>query len=433
LLALSALAAACSPYDAQQGEFNAGSVDAANFALPYKGANGDPNTNGYVSGRGTFTEIRAYVNRQPRGYYSFPFTTGQTQAGRDPLLLYRDVSIVNLDSAGSRRPYAPNAYVFDPTPPSPFPQTQSCTPPPNYQYNEERDDMRLDEQSNILTLLPIATVVPGQASRYDYVPVVGEVAVSAAGRQCQSLKSERTLIDVLGSPAFTGNYLLWAIVDPSAGVYRVGELGSLTDRYLPDGTPNPRYSRGQSTQRWGWFGQYYLAYIDGGYIPTQPMTVQVTVGNRTVQVATARMATQSLYVPDRVLLDGVTCGSAGTACPAGQVCASDRCQTCTASGARACPSGFQCGTSAPVSNLCNAAAASGTGADVLEFARRDSPDRYTPVCEVRVYNAGRPPAQPPKALSELPKSAADVRALDPTVDTNPRFGSPRYFYCPQVD
>ena len=66
-LTVTALAAACNPYAYQAGEFNAGSVDAANFAAPYKGANGDPNVNGYISGRGTFTEIRAYSNHQPGG------------------------------------------------------------------------------------------------------------------------------------------------------------------------------------------------------------------------------------------------------------------------------------------------------------------------------------------------------------------------------
>src|SRR5260370_33310283 len=106
------LVASCNPYSSQQGEFNAGSVDAANFAAPYKGANGDPNVNGYVSGRGTFTEIRAYINHQPRGHCSFPFSSGQSQQGRDPLLLYRDLTVVNLDSVGNKRPYAPNAYVF---------------------------------------------------------------------------------------------------------------------------------------------------------------------------------------------------------------------------------------------------------------------------------------------------------------------------------
>src|SRR5262249_92114 len=118
-LVVAAFAAACNPYAYQKGEFNAGSVDAANFAAPYKGTGGDSNVNGYVSGRGTFTEIRAFITNQARGYYSFPFTSGQTQQGRDPLLLYRDLAVVNLDSVGSRRPYAPNAYVFDPAPPSP--------------------------------------------------------------------------------------------------------------------------------------------------------------------------------------------------------------------------------------------------------------------------------------------------------------------------
>src|SRR5262249_50901347 len=92
--------------------------------------------------------------------------------------------------------------------------TPTCTPPANYQYDEERDDVRLDEQGNIFTLLPIATEVPGQASRFDYVPVVAELGVSASGQPCQSLKSERTVNSLLGSPAFTGNYLLWAINRP---------------------------------------------------------------------------------------------------------------------------------------------------------------------------------------------------------------------------
>src|SRR6516162_6143934 len=89
-LVVTVLAAACNPYAYQQGEFNAGSLDAANFAAPYKGANGDPNVNGYVSGRGTFTEIRAFINGQPRGYCSLPSTSGQAGRGRAPLLLYRD-------------------------------------------------------------------------------------------------------------------------------------------------------------------------------------------------------------------------------------------------------------------------------------------------------------------------------------------------------
>src|SRR5262249_51568010 len=178
-LVVTALAVACNPYAYQQGEFNAGSLDAANFAAPYKGANGDPNVNGYVSGRGTFSEIRAYINHQPRGYYSFPFTSGQSQQGRDPLLLYRDLTVVNLDSVGSKRPYAPTPYGFDPPPPNPFRNPRKSPPPANYQSDEKRDDIPPDEKTNISLLLPTAPEVPGRPSGFDYAPVVGQVEVTA--------------------------------------------------------------------------------------------------------------------------------------------------------------------------------------------------------------------------------------------------------------
>src|SRR5260370_16644772 len=79
--------AACSPYDMQHGEFNAGPVDAANFPNPYKGTGGDTSVNGYRAGAGKFTEVPAFIDRLPAGYYSFPFTTRQLGA-HHPLLLY---------------------------------------------------------------------------------------------------------------------------------------------------------------------------------------------------------------------------------------------------------------------------------------------------------------------------------------------------------
>src|SRR5215813_3251629 len=106
LSTLIVLGVACNPYDYQQGEFNAGPVDAANFPHPYQGEGFDPNVNGYLSGRGKFNEVRAFYNGGPAGYYLFPFTTTQLSSS-DPLQLPRDPR---------RQPQTPPAYVFDPEP-----------------------------------------------------------------------------------------------------------------------------------------------------------------------------------------------------------------------------------------------------------------------------------------------------------------------------
>src|SRR5262249_42034549 len=296
-------------------------------------------------------------NGAPAGYYSFPFSATQLSAGVDSLRI--------VDSGQPYKPLSsapaipvPNAYVFDPTPSNPFPLSQTCTAPPDYSYNPQTGDMRGDEQSNIFTQLPQATQRPGVAATFEYIPVVAETAVSAQGLDCQSIKSEKTLNKVLGNPGPTGNYILWAIIDPSSGVYRVGQSSTYT---LSDGSRNPNYATGVGMQKWGWFGQYYLAYIDGGYVPTQAATV--TESGRTKQVL--RMKTQRLYFPRSISSAAVPCGS--SACTPGQVCAGTppTCQTCQASGARACPSGFTCGTSGPLTGLCTANGAQGAGYDVL--------------------------------------------------------------------
>ena len=408
------LAAACNPYDYQQGEFNAGPVDAANFPKPYQGVGADPNVPGYFAGKGSFTEIRAFINGANAGYYTFPFTKTQLSAS-DPLLLPSDTK---------KQPMSPTAYVFDPAPPSPFPPSQKCIAPAGYTYDpyDRNNDMRLDEQSNIFTLLPLATEKPGQASTFEYIPVVSEVAVSADGLACQSIKSDATLNKVLKNQNPTGKFLLWAIIDPSSGVYRVGQTSTMT---LPDGSPNPNYSPGILVQHWGWFGHYYLAYIDGGYIPKQPVS------------GGARMTTQQLYIPLRITPAGVRCGS--VTCQAGQVCANNTCQSCTANRpttADACPTGERC---CPSPQTCINPGASGTcadlgkagqGYDVLQFKRSD--DNYSPVCEVRQYSllVGSP-ARPP-LVSELPKSSAAILPLNPQQPTTDS-GIDRYVYCPQVD
>src|SRR5260370_34777276 len=101
--------AACSPYDMQHGEFNPGPVDAANFPNPYKGTGGDTSVNGYRAGAGKFTEVPAFIDRLPAGYYSFPLTTPQPGAS-ESLRVYPHPD-----------PKAPIAPAFDPDPPSAFP------------------------------------------------------------------------------------------------------------------------------------------------------------------------------------------------------------------------------------------------------------------------------------------------------------------------
>ncbi len=417
--------AACSPYDMQHGEFNAGPVDAANFPNPYKGTGGDTSVNGYRAGAGKFTEVPAFINRSPAGYYSFPFTTRQLGAS-DPLVVYPD-----------RDPKAPIAYAFDPEPPSPFPSTQRCTAPPNYTYVRRTDDMPLDEQDNIFIQLPFATERPGLASTFEYIPIVAEVAVSAAGLACQSLKSERTLKRTLAAPSPTDRFLLWAIIDPSSGVYRVGEQSTLL---LPDGTRNPNFSYGDAVQKWGWFGQYYLAYIDGGYVPVD--FVSVTYGVPPAPHRVPRMKTQRLYIPLHFTPEGVGCGpsTARTTCQPGEVCVNNLCQSCNGNRptpSDSCPAGQACcpapqtcvnpGANGSCSDLGNV----GQGYDVLQFKRSDP--NYSPICEVRQYTAdiGSPPR--PRRIRELFTSSSDIPQTPAPAFPTPESGIPRYLYCPQVD
>ena len=53
-----------------------------------------------------------------------------------------------------------------------------------------RDEVRYDEQGNVVSALPKATYKPGVQVSSNYVPVVQEIDVGAAGQPCQSLKSE---------------------------------------------------------------------------------------------------------------------------------------------------------------------------------------------------------------------------------------------------
>jgi hypothetical protein len=341
------------------GEFNAGPVNAQNFPPEYLGAG----ANRMNAGTGSFTGIKAYSSEQLLGYYLLPLSPTQ-RAAANPLLVRNDGQAVS--SAPS-----PVAYVFD----------SGCKAPEQYEFDAVRDDVRYDEQGVIFSALPNATYTAGAEPTWSYAPIISRVQVTTHGVKCQGLKSEKGVlasreVEVSLVPDATGKlvavpdstYHANAIIEPGAAVYRYTSTSSTKDP-----------ATGVGLQKWGWYGQYLLAYLDGGQIPTS----QATVGGK-VQVS---MVAQKLYYPR----SQVTVG----------------------------------GTAKTVSL--------GQGYDVLT-AKRGEPG-YSPVCQVLTYDAG-------SALTpdQLPKSAAEVEALYGGTLKAPTKGvgdkSPvgdAYVYCLQLE
>lgn len=286
--AFSAVLPACNPYHNRGGEYLAGSVDPVKFAKPYQGA-------GYSKGAafGTFMPIAANYKGGLVAYYSFPF--GTIPAG---------TPFTASDTDPNASFPAPLAYAFDPTPPTnPFPAKPACKVADGYVYDERRDGYRLDEQGNIMTDLPNDPA---------YLPIVSEVAVKSAGEPCQDVKSAESVTQrsdvtipsgIMPPPVNTtqfptgkpdGNFLAWAIIDPSADVF-------LASAALGGNTHDA--NTGLGSQRWGWFDHFLLAYLDGGYIPTLTHPVGGMMGNPDTQVT--ELQTQILYVPDTVSVGGM--------------------------------------------------------------------------------------------------------------------------------
>lgn len=361
--------AGCDPYKDYKlkGEFNAGSADPANYPPPYRGAGAIRN----VAGSGTgFSAVRAFAQDRMLEYFLFPFSPSQVvRTG------YPGITLVNQTRNALTIRQFSNAYVFDPPGSnSPFPPQQQCRAPDGYQFDQRRDDVHYDEQGEIFSALPDATFGAGTLPTWSYVPIVQEVAVGSAGEPCQDIKSERTLLtrtdvniakDSDGGPVADGRYLAWALIDPGSGVYHVGES-----------TSGP----GVGIQRWGWFQRFLVAYIDGGYIPSDSSGTQFVA--------------QNLYVPSRVL-PPLPDGGTGPA-RNGQL---------------------------------------GAGYDVLDFPRSDP--RYSPICRVRIYNTGVGGLP----ISQLPKNAAAVTAgftpitdppAVPTDSIAPSDVIPPYVFCLQA-
>ena len=381
----------CHPYDPYfKGDFNAGAIDPFNFAPPYRTTGGVSTTQlaqfgipssctQVVAGSCSILEFRAFINGAATGYFRFPFPPSQitttqyapvaTTYGTGPNPLNPDLfTPLRVSSSW------PNGYVFDAAGP---PDSTNCKPPANYSYDRFRDDVHYDQQGNIFSSLPNANYPTGGNPTWSYIPVVQEVPVTSQGPACQGIKSEATLLsnrsDVsvprgpdlpdgtrTGQP--DGKYLAWGIVDPGAPVLKVGETSAT-------GTPG-----GFTHQRYGWFNQYILAYLDGGYIP---------VGGSPL-----RLQTQRIYYPSS--FNGTTnCGT----------------------------------TQAPIT------CALGNGQDVLQFPRSDP--RYSPVCQVIAYPATTGGGIPRDAATiETTYAAVLAPPPAPSVPGGPIV--PTFIFCLQV-
>jgi hypothetical protein len=230
----------------------------------------------------------------------------------------------------------PNVYVFDPGN-----SPALCKPPSGYTYDPYRDAVHYDDQGYIFTGLPNANYGIGSNPTWTYTPVVAQVPVTSNGEGCQDIKSEITVLTSSsvtvpqgpirpdGSP--TGqpdgvNYYAWALIDPGALVLKAGESVSGSNF-------------GFNHQKYGWFNQYLVAYLDGGRVPIVPGS------------SPPRMQTQRLFYPR----SGLTPASAN---------------------------------------------ALGSGNDVMEFPRSDTAN-YSPVCQVISYASGPTPSRDAATIISL--------------------------------
>jgi hypothetical protein len=353
----------CDPY----GTYNdpdekLGVVDPVLFPAANMGTGGDRKR----PGRGRFSEITAYVGDAPVGYFSYALPAAG--AGVDPLRVLED-----------GKPYAPvpapPAYVFDMAEDSPFPAEDRypCTAPSNYRFDPRRDDVDYSQQGAVFTGLPQATYAEGALPTTRYVPVVSAAGMGSSGLDCQRLKSSLRIKEVMGMlPPTTGRFLAWLIIDPAAAVYpRESPTGA-----LPMGQRHP----GTGLQRWGWYNRYLVAYLDGGYIPTEEVMVPGPGIDMPGTIKATRLKAQRVFVPRQIRM---------------------------ASGMGMAPGRL------------------GDGYDVLEFKRGQAD--YSPLCQV--WNYGDPMAMP-VAPADLPKSAATILG-NPALNAMPAMPA-AYVFCLQV-
>jgi hypothetical protein len=342
---------ACDPYTSRTGQYNAGPVDPITFPPENLGLSRTAAFAGrFRAGSGKFTAISANLSASEKVDY-FRFSV--------PSVVPKPATF----NAFAIPATVPRAYVFDPQGTNPFVKS-GCRAPANYAYDPQVNDIALDEQGAIFTALPTANYDPSAASAATstevpvtqlggaraYGPIINTVPVTTADLACQSTKSEldlatrKELTLELSEPnastgrrigVASGKYATAVIIDPGAPVYDslfTGKDGS--------GTKTPQ---GLGLQRWGWYNQFLLAYIEGGYLPT-------------VEVAgKQQFKPQRIFVPKKILgkdmlpADGVV----------------------------------------------------GAGYDVMEFKR--GVDGYSPLCQLVNYDTPAPvaPSALPKSAADI--------------------------------
>lgn len=349
----------CNVYDRWDGgEFNAGPVDAQTFPPAYLGTG----ANRQRSGSGSFTARKAVAGEQLTEYFLLPLSPTQL-AAKDPLA-------VRSNGAQTSAAPSPAAYVFDVGSDKP-----QCQAPADYTFDPVRDDVAYDTQGVIFTKLPTATYNPGAEPTWSYAPLVSRVQVTSKGERCQALKSEKAVVtsaqvDVPLTPPVLGKSV--GIPDSTLQAYAIIEPGAAVYHYTADGSKDP--ASGVGLQKWGWYNQYLLAYLDGGDVP------QVEAGTA------MRMVPQKLYYPR----SQVTVG----------------------------------GTPKTV--------ALGAGYDILTARRGEA--GYSPLCQVFTYDAGgamTPDALPKSAAEVEARYGSTLKAPTKGVSDKSPAGDP-YVYCLQL-
>lgn len=258
---------ACNPYYRFKGDSSAGAVDPVNFMAAYLGTGGNPNKPGSAT---LLPATATATDGSTVGYLKFP-SSGDLSLAVDGVLT------------------VPVAYDFDED------GSTSCVAPKNYLYDQQRDDVRYDQQGNIFVALPDKKQFPG------YQPVVADVRVQSNGLPCQAVKSEDHLVkhkDVTfpsglkpsATPNETGAH---ATGIPTDGVfYARPVIDPSIDVRFADGSTNP--VTGLGPQKFGWYNRYLVAWLDGGRIPVNSVSVMDMAG-QTQQVV--QMSAQPIYFP----------------------------------------------------------------------------------------------------------------------------------------
>jgi hypothetical protein len=286
----------CHPYGDQfQGEFNAGSVDPFNFPPAYRTTAAPTAVPSVtftreVAGSGSFNASRALANGARADFFRFPFSPDRVQTTG---FAAPTVGTLNLPAAPVQ------VFQFDPPPAigASFEDSGACRAPTNYSFNPQRDDVRLDRQSNILSVLPTATFNQGAPPSWTYNPIVQRVTVTSNGEPCQDAKSDLTLLtrpDVTvtkgkptaaGLPTAVGDanaFMAWAVVDAGSPILPTGVTAADPTKGVC--TITSAACNGLGFQHFGWFRQFLGAYIDGGQIPLDG-------------AAPTKMAAMNLYFP----------------------------------------------------------------------------------------------------------------------------------------